>query len=107
MWDAAAFLGAGLEDVIELGTEFSGRPSISEYGNALLLKEVEASEFVDSVDVVSVRMGVEDRIDALDVGSKRLLAKVGRSVDEETLSLSLDPHGSAQALILRIRGSAD
>ncbi len=66
-----------MEDVIELGTEFSGRPSISEYRNALLLEEVEAAKFIDPVYVASVRKSIENRVDSLDVGSKRLLAKVG------------------------------
>jgi hypothetical protein len=52
-------------------------------------------------------MGVKDGVDAAKVRSERLLAKIGRSVDEKALSPPLDQNRTAGAGIARIRGAAD
>jgi hypothetical protein len=75
------------------------------------LDEVEHPQVVEAVDVVGVGVGEEHGIDAADVVNERLLAEVGRGVDEERAATAgiehFDQHAGAQPAVARVGRGAD
>ena len=61
--------------------------------------------------MVGVGVGVEDGVDAMEMGAEGLFAEVGAGVDEDGacgLSLSpLDEDGGTEAFVVWVRGGAD
>src|SRR5262252_5427209 len=70
------------EAIVEAALEADARFGIGVDGNATLVDEEHATEIIDAMRVVGVRMGIEHSVDMLDAGSEQLLAQVWRRVDQ-------------------------
>jgi hypothetical protein len=53
------------------------------------LNEIVSAKIIDSVQMIGVRMGKKNGINARDFFAQGLLAKIGRGVDENSFSLGL------------------
>jgi len=64
------------------------------------------AQIINTVNVVGVRMGIQNRIDIRDAGSQHLFAKVRARVDHDRCGAvrpdPADEQGAAPAAILRI-----
>ena len=76
-------------------------------GNPLPLDEIVRADLIHTTDVIGMGMSEEDRVNAIDLGTNRLLSQIDRGVDEQTGAVDLDPDGRPESLILRITGSTD
>ena len=74
------------------------------------LFEVQRAQVVDAVGVVGVLVGVEDGVDPIDLGIEKLLAQIGRRVDQDPGDaagvVTLDQERRAAAPVFRIVGIA-
>ena len=60
------------------------------------------AQVVDTVDVIGMFMGVEHRIDLVDVGIQQLVAEVRRGVDQHRRAAGLDQDRRPAAAVLRV-----
>ena len=97
----------GSENIREFLDEFRPGPFIAENRDAFLLNEIKAAKLVDAMGVVGMGMSVEDCIQARDLRSQSLLAKVGRRIDEKAFSAKLDPRRGPEALVLGVPRATD
>ncbi len=79
--------------------------------DALPLVQEQCAQVVDAMGVVGVLVGVEDRIQPVDLGRQQLLAQVGRRIDQDAghaaAFAALDQQRGAAAAVLGIAGIAD
>src|SRR3981081_3240776 len=59
---------------------------------------------VDAVDLVGMLVRPQHGVDALDLGVQKLVAQVGRGIDQEGLAAVLHQDGAAAAAIARVGG---
>ena len=71
----------------------------------------ERAQVIDAVGVVGMLVCIEYRVEPIDAGVDKLLAQVGRRIDQHTgnagPAATLDQERRAAALVLRIIGIAD
>ena len=65
--------------------------------NFAALPEIERTYIVQAHDMVGVRVGEQDGVDAFDLRAQRLLAEVGRGVDQDAVPAVLDIEWTAAA----------
>ena len=105
--DAAAHPLEAVEHVEERPANRVPRLRVRVARDRTALQRVEAAHIVEAEDVVRVRVREEDRVDARDPVRKRLLAQVGRGVDEDPRAIGhVDVDRRAQPAIARVGGSA-
>src|SRR5713226_3359578 len=79
-------LVVGVEDVAEHVAQEFGCSGISIQGqSSRLMRKTQRAEIVNSKNVVGVGVCVEDGIHRGDLFAQRLLAKVGRSVNQDVM----------------------
>ncbi len=72
------------EAVAEAGSHDLGSRRIEVDIDAAPPLDEERAQVVDAVGVVGVLVGIEHRIEPIDLGSQQLLAQVGRGIDQDT-----------------------
>ena len=93
-----------LEDVLEDAPKVDPRDLVREDRHRTVA-EVQGTYIVEPEDVIDVAVRDEDRVDVADIGSKRLLPKIARCIDEDGLPGVLDEYGDSESFILRIVGA--
>ena len=71
-------------------------------GQFSFVEEIETAEFINSVNMVSVVMGVKDSINFLYSIEKALLPEIGRGIDQNGMVVVPNQNRRAQALVLWI-----
>jgi hypothetical protein len=66
-----------------------------------------APQIIEAHDVIGVRMGENDGVDAADIFAQGLGAKIRSGIDDESGLRCLDVNGRTEAFIARIGGMAD
>jgi 4-amino-4-deoxy-L-arabinose transferase-like glycosyltransferase len=74
--DTPTLNGPRVKDVIVAQAELLAGPGVAVDGDTLSLSEVKTSEFVNAGNVVGVRVGIKDGVNAWNFFSERLLAEV-------------------------------
>jgi hypothetical protein len=69
------------------------------------------AQIVDAVNMIGMRMRIEDRVDSLDVRCNHLLAKIRSGIDDDGGRAAVgaglfDQQGSAAAAVFRVDGVA-
>ena len=105
--ESASFIGGSIKNIREFGAELGAGPRVAKSGNALILFEIIGPDVVDSVDVVGMRMRVEEGINSWNFATEGLLPKVGRSVYDDALPLPLNPDRGSKTLILGVGRGAN
>jgi hypothetical protein len=77
-----SLLGLFTENITEIFPEGSNRLSGTVNGNRLTRDEVERSQIVDAVDMVGMGVGIENRVDTLDLLPQGLLPQISGGIDE-------------------------
>jgi hypothetical protein len=96
----AEHLGAVFfEDIAEGLTKAAHRLVRAKAGDDPSLKAVIDPKLVNAVDVVGVRVGVEDGIDAGDLAFEGLLAEVCGRIDQDAPALPPQPDGGSKAAV--------
>ena len=67
-----------------------------------MLAKVVGADIVEAHDVVSVAVGEEHSIEAVEVGAQGLLPKVGSGVNDGEFAGAREEQGRAEALVVRI-----
>src|SRR5947209_12580079 len=75
--------------------------------DGLALAEIEGADVIEAHQVIGMRVGEEDEVEARDRIAQQLGAKVGRGVDEEEAAVGFDLHRLPQPLVARIVRGAD
>ena len=97
----------GAEGVVEDALDGVGGGGVGVEGEGVGVFEAEGAEVVEAEDVVGVRVGVEDGVDAGEVLAECLRVEVGAGVDEDGFVLVLDENGGAGAAVMGVGGGAD
>jgi hypothetical protein len=79
-----------LEDILEIAADPFQDIRFAVAGDFPTLGRIERSKLVDSMDMVRMRMGIENGIDPGDPVGKRLLSKVRGGIDKDILSADLN-----------------
>ena len=79
----AALVGRRVEHVEERAPQALAGGGVGITGNRALLHLAEAARIVQAHDVIGVAVREHDRVDAADALLQRLLAQIGRGVDED------------------------
>lgn len=96
-----------IEGVLENPREIGQRPCRSINRNVPVLDLTKSAKIVEPQNVITVRMGVDDRIERLDTLAQALRSKVRRSIDTERTLGRPHKNRRAQALVPRIRRFAN
>ena len=75
--------GRRVETIAEAGVHRLRRIVVEIDVDRAALLDVERAQIVDAVGVVGVLVGVEHGIEPIDLGIQKLLAQVGRGVDQD------------------------
>ena len=94
------------EQVLEPAPDVVERRRRAVDRDPLAVRPVETAQLVHSSDVVGMRVGEQDRVDARVAGRQQLVADVRPGVDQEVEPVLLDENGAALAPVLRIVGIA-
>ena len=78
-----------------------------EDGHGRFLAHVEGADVVEAKDVVSVRVGEDQSVEALEAGAKSLRAEVGSGVHDDVAAGMCDEKGGTSAVVARVGGAAD
>lgn len=88
-----------LEDVTEsLEQDIEGGAG-GKTGDYLFMKEVEAAQVINAVDMIGVGMGEEYGVDPVDIVAERLAAQVGGGIDQDIPVFVADEERGAGALV--------
>src|SRR5262249_42508502 len=64
---------------------------------------VDGAKIIDSMQMIGMGMGQDDRVETVDLGGKQLLAQIGRGVDQHGLAAALDQQRGAAPAVARVR----
>ena len=102
-----ADFGFAIENVIEGASEDVESFSRRENGERGVLAHVERPNVVESENVIGVGVREEDGVKALEADAKGLLAKIGRGVNNDVLTVAGKQQRRAEAVVTRICGGAN
>jgi hypothetical protein len=71
-------------------------------GQCGFVEEIETAQFINSVNMISVMMGVKNSINFLYSIEKALLPEIGRGIDQNCMIVLPNQNRRAQALVLWI-----
>ena len=72
-----------------------------------MLTQIVRPNVVESHNVISVTVGEEDCVEAIDAGAQALLAKIRRGVDDDVLAIAGEEQGRAEPVVMRVLRAAD
>ena len=100
-------IGVGIKDVTKNRLDVCQRGFVSVERKFFRAAKTQGPDIVESHDVVGVRVGVDDRVEAAHAGAQRLLAEIGRGVDEHHAPAIFHQNGRTGAAIVRIGRSTN
>jgi len=101
----AAAKMARLKNVFEYAAKIDPRDLVCKYRHRAIA-EIQRPDIVEAEHMVNVTMSDKDGVQPLYSGSKRLLSKIRRSVDQDRFTGMFDQDGNAQAIVPRVIGQA-
>ena len=69
-------------------------------GKSDLLPKIVWPNVIETHNVISVAVGKEDCVEAIDAGAQALLAKIRGGVDNDVLAVAREEQGRAQAVVM-------
>src|SRR5579863_9950384 len=96
-----------VENVLEDTPDVLHRRAVSVNGNRLALAKVEDANVIQTQQVIGVGVRKNDGVEPRHALAQRLLAEVGRRVDDHGSPVELEQHRRPGSLVVRVRRTAN